>query len=73
MKMRIIEKDCKGTQFAVWIDKKEKLWLETYAEMKKHYGEDATLLLINPDTYFGYDIQTGKAVALEFKELSQYD
>jgi hypothetical protein len=66
--MRIIEQNCHGTEFAVWIDKTEKDLLEAYAKMKKLNNDDATLLLVNPDTFFGFNCETGKAVTLEFKE-----
>lgn len=66
--MRIIEKNAHGTEFAVWIDKEEKDMLDAYARMKKHNNADATILLVNPDTFFGFNCETGKAVTLEFKE-----
>ena len=69
--MRIIERNARGTEFAVWINKEEKNLLEAYEKMTKAFtNEEDRLLLINPDAYFGYNIKTGKAVILEFKELS---
>lgn len=70
-KMREIQRNCHGTEFAVWIDKEEKNLLEDYAKLKELYNKEATLLIINPEAYFGYDIKRGKAVALKFEEIKE--
>lgn len=67
--MRIIERNVKGTEFAVWIDKQEKQLLDAFAKMRETYKNDETLLLIQPDALFGYDTETGEAVTLEFRRL----
>lgn len=67
--MRIIERNAHGTEFAVWLDEEEKNLIEAYKELKRMSKKDSDILLINPETYFGYNIETGKAVALEFTEL----
>lgn len=67
--MREIERNCKGTYFVVEIDKEEKNLLKAFEELRKT-DKEASFLLINPDSYFGYNLETGKAVALEFRELS---
>ncbi len=67
--MRIIERNAHGTEFAVWLDREEKNLIEGYNNLKKTMRKDSNILLINPETYFGYNIETGKAVCLEFTEL----
>lgn len=66
--MREIERNCKGTSFVVEINKEEKNLLEAFEELRKT-DKEASLLLINPETYFGYNLEKGVAITLEFKEL----
>ena len=70
--MRIIERDCKGTQFAVWIDKEEKNLLEALENMRKIYG-DADLMLINPKNYQGYNTKAGYKIVLKEWEVLEDD
>lgn len=53
----------------VEINKEERKLLKAFEEMRK-VDKEASLLLIDSDTYFGYNIETGTAVVLEFRDLS---
>ena len=70
--MKIIEQDVKKTEFAVWIDKEEKQLLEAFENMKKTLkSKDDRILLINPETFFGYDIESNTEIRLEIKRIGR--
>lgn len=69
--MKIIETNLNTGDRIVELNKDEFNLIDSLNKLKRIYGEDKEFVIINPENYFGYDLETGKKTVLKKWEINE--